>query len=69
MEIAEHFEKDIEAFGGVKAFAIEWDIHPKTGKVIRRDKSVWQAHEEFMQKAAVNLSAIDSGEALKHCGR
>ena len=68
MEIAKNYESDIESLGGVKAFAIEWDIHPKTSKVIRRDKSVWQAHEEFMLKAAVNLSSIDSGEALKKRG-
>ena len=64
MEIAKSYECDVKSLGGVKAFAIEWDIHPKTGKVIRRDKSVWQAHEEFMLRAAVNLSAIDSGECL-----
>lgn len=55
MEIAERYEKDIITLGGIKSFAIDWDINPKSGKVIRRDKSVWQAHEEFMRRAAVQL--------------
>lgn len=58
MVVAEKFESSVAGVGGIKSFAINWDIHPKTGKVIRRDKSVWQAHEEFMLKAAVNLSVL-----------
>ena len=60
MEIVEAYEKDIACFGGVKGFAILWDLHPKTSKVIRRDKSVWQAHEEFMQRAAVPLGLMEN---------
>lgn len=54
-EVCSALEDASEELGGAKSFAIEWDIHPKTGKVIRRDKSVWQAHEEYMERAAVPL--------------
>lgn len=65
IEIAKKYEDKVSELGGVVSFAIEWDISPKSGKVVRRDKSVWQAHEDFMKKAAVNLSMIDSGETLE----
>jgi len=54
-EIAKELEADSESLGGAKSFAIEWDLDPLTGKVIRRDKSVWKVHEEFMARAAVQL--------------
>ena len=55
MEVATMLTDAVKDLGGIKGFAIEWDLHPKTGKVVRRDKSVWKAHDEFMLKAAVQL--------------
>lgn len=61
IEVAQALEKEVAEFGGIAEFACKWDIDPLTNRVVGRDRSVWQAHEEFMQRVA---PAIGSREAL-----
>lgn len=55
LQIASDLESSITDLGGVKQFAIVWDLDPLTEAVIERDKSVWQAHDEVMSRASVQL--------------
>lgn len=53
--IARKYHK-IKGHDGIKNFAITWDIDPNdTSKIVRRNKSVWQAHNEYMVKVAKPL--------------
>lgn len=60
--IAQEVEADVAELGGIQEFAKKWDIDPLTGRVVARDRSVWQAHEEFMRRVAPE---IGSREALQ----
>lgn len=59
-------EDEIVSLGGVNGFAKRWDFDPLTGKVVGRDKSIWDAHEEFMKNAApeINSKAAAYAESL-----
>lgn len=66
LAVAKDLEKEIEPLGGVKQFAITWDLDPLTDKVIKRDMSVWDAHDEFMKRAAVTIGeAPDNTKSKK----
>lgn len=64
LEFAKELEKETEELGGVKQFAIIWDLDPLTSKVIIRDKSIWQVHEEYMDKAVTLLAEDEEGNIV-----
>jgi len=53
-------EAEIAPLGGVLEFAKKWDFDPLTGKIISRDRSVWKAHDEFMERAAPCLGSKEA---------
>lgn len=53
-------EDEIAPLGGVLEFAKSWDFDPLTGKIVRRDRSVWKAHDEFMERAAPELGSKEA---------
>lgn len=55
IETIKEIEEQVKPLGGFAKFADSWDIDPLTGKIIKRDRSVWVAHEEYMRKAAIPL--------------
>jgi len=59
LQVAKDLESEIGSLGGAKQFAIVWDIDPITGSIVERDKSVWQAHDEVMARAAIQLVTND----------
>ena len=56
LKISKKLEKEVEPLGGILAFAKRWDVDATTGDVVLRDRSVWVAHEQFMDKAAHKLN-------------
>lgn len=61
MAIAQELESEVASLGGIAYFARRWDIDPLTGHVVARDRSVWQAHEEFMQRVAPEIGSKEAG--------
>lgn len=62
--IVKELEDEVKPLGGVKQFAITWDIDPLSDRIIKRDMSVWDAHEKEMEKSAVQLSVVTDGNCL-----
>lgn len=60
LKYAKDLEEEIEPLGGVLQFAIVWDVDAADGSVVLRDRSVWKAHEQYMEKAARKLAPIGS---------
>ncbi len=56
MEIANKLEAEVKPYGGLVEFAKRWDIDPLTDAIVLRDRSIWAAHEQFMQHAATQLN-------------
>jgi hypothetical protein len=56
MAMGKEVEQQVVSLGGLAGFAKEWDLDALTGKVVARDRSVWDVHEAFMQRVAVPLT-------------
>lgn len=65
IEIAQELEAQTAELGGVLEFAKKWDLDPLTGRVIARDRSVWKAHEQFMQRIAPEIGSKESVACAK----
>jgi hypothetical protein len=67
--VAQELEAETAELGGVAEFAKKWDIDPLTGRVIARDRSVWQAHQEFMRRAAPEFGSKESLQMAQAAGK
>lgn len=67
MDIAKIFEDQVVSLGGLVMFAERWDIDPLSRVVVERDLSVWDVHEQKMQRIAVPLPLRDrvTGELIE----
>ena len=59
MAVGKEYEDKVAGYGGLVGFAKTWDIDPMTFNIVRRDMSVWAAHDKFMDKVAQDLPIID----------
>ena len=56
--IANKYKDDVADLGGLAGFAKSWDVDPENPtKVIKRGKSIWQAHNEMLARALPVLDA------------
>ena len=60
VEAYKKIEEDVKPLGGALKFAKKWDFDPATGEIVIRDRSIWKAHEEFMEKAAPTLGSKEA---------
>lgn len=67
MQIAKGYEETVVSLGGLKGFADRWDLDPISLVVVERDMSVWEVHEQNMQRIAVPLPLRDrvTGELIE----
>ena len=50
VRMAEEVAEAVESLGGVREFAKAWDFDPLTDDIVRRDCSVWDAHERSVNR-------------------
>lgn len=50
VRLADEVAAAVESLGGVREFAKAWDFDPLTGDIVRRDCSVWDAHEKGLNR-------------------
>ena len=60
MMIAKEYEEMVVGLGGLAGFADRWDLDPISRVVVERDLSVWDVHEQNMQRVAVPLPLRDT---------
>lgn len=59
MALGKEVEDDVASLGGLVEFAKRWDLDALTGRVVARDRSVWEVQEALMQRVAVPLTIGD----------